>query len=160
MKPRDIAIEGTPVTATAEQIRALEAALGTRFPSGYREFMLMLGEGTLGGTYIRVYPPWRIERELEAWRDRVREYWFWDGVPKERVLASVILGDTLDGDELIFHACDPDDIWVLPRNSDHALRAGHGLWSALDWLCSAGVLTAPFTERRFQPHDSRSEGAA
>ncbi len=161
MKLSDITVNGAPVLATREDIRQLEDVLGSSLPAGYREFMLALGEGVLGGAYVRVYPPWRVGRELHTWRDRIREYWFWDGLAQERALACVVLGDTLDGDELIFHPEDPDDIWVLPRHSEQAVRVGRGLWEALEWLCSSGVLTEPFAARGLEPFDSRrSEGAA
>ena len=155
MKITDITVDGPRVVATEDEIDVLEADLGIRLPEGYREFMVVLGEGVLGGTYVRIYPPWRIRRELQGWQNRIREYWFWKGLDKERALAAVVVGDTLDGDELIVHPSDPDEIWVLPRHSERALVAGRGLWEALEWLCSAGVLTEPFAERKFEPFDSR-----
>lgn len=161
MKLAEVTVEGTLVIPTAAELDELEETLEASLPAGYREFMLGLGEGVLGGAYVRVYPPWRIGRELQSWRDRIREYWFWEGLAKERALEAVVVGDTLDGDELIFHPSDPDEIWVLPRNSEQALRAGRGLWEALEWLCSSGVLTESFAERRFEPFDSRKgEGSA
>jgi len=47
--------------------------------------------------------------ELEAdWRDRIKKYWVWDKgtdlLPKARALECVIVGDTGNGDELVFHA--------------------------------------------------------
>jgi hypothetical protein len=157
----DITIRGTLAVPTEGELDDAERALGTRMPLGYREFMLTCGEGVLGGAYIRVYPPWRIRRELTAWRRRITEYWLWDGLPQQRGVESVVVGDTLDGDELIFHPSNPDAIWVLPHDSDQASQIGAGIWEALEWLCSSGVLTEAFAERDFEPSDSRkSEGAA
>jgi hypothetical protein len=95
------------VRADLSEVRNLEAQLWISFPDGYTEYVTMLGEGVLGGTFVRIYPPWRIARELEAWRSRIRKYWFWDAgrevLPKERAVECVIIGDTWDGDELVFH---------------------------------------------------------
>jgi hypothetical protein len=160
VKLSDIKVaSGARAVATPKELEDLSRLVGARMPDGYAEYMLALGEGVLGGTYVRIYPPWRIAKELEAWRARIREYWFWSGVSQETALESIILGDTLDGDELIFHPSDPDQITVLPRNSDDSIVAGRGLWSALEWLCSSGVLTGAFRERRFEPFDSRTERA-
>lgn len=160
MRLADITIAGTPAVPTESELDDLEGALGTRLPLGYREFMLACGEGTLGGAYIRIYPPWRIQCELAEWRSRITEYWFWDGLPQQRGVEAVVVGDTLDGDELIFHPSEPDAIWVLPRNSEQASQIGTGLWEALEWLCSSGVLTEAFAERNFDPFDSRKGGGA
>ncbi|MNQ89351.1 hypothetical protein D3C85_1046570 [compost metagenome] len=62
---------------------------------------------------------------------------------------------TYDGDELIIHPGDPERIYVLPRHSEAALVAGHGLVAAIEWLCSSNVLTEAFIERDFEPFDSR-----
>ena len=155
MKLADITVDGTRVLPTLRELDELEARLSAPLPAGYREYMLALGEGILGGTYIRVYPPWRIQNELQSWRDRIRDYWFWEGLPRDRAVESVVIGDTVDGDELIFHPADPDEIWILPRHSNDASRIGRGLWQALEWLCSSGELIEPFAERRFEPFDSR-----
>lgn len=155
MKLADIIVLGTPVIPTLRELADLERTVERGMPDGYRQFMLQLGEGILGGTYVRVYSPWRIRNELQSWRDRVREYWFWQGMTKDRALECILVGDTVDGDELIFHPSDPNDIWVLPRHSEQAMRSGRGLWQALEWLCSSGALTEPFAERQFHAFDSR-----
>ena len=61
-------IGGPPVLATQADVDALEAKLWIRFPVGYREYVTRLGEGVLGGTMVRIYPPWRIEKDLSRWR--------------------------------------------------------------------------------------------
>jgi hypothetical protein len=33
--------------------------------------------------------------------------------------------------------------------------AGNGLAQAIEWLCSSNILTEAFTERDFEPFDSR-----
>jgi hypothetical protein len=74
---------------------------------------------------------------------------------REQALRSVIVGDTLDGDELIVHPDTPERIFVLPRNSENIYVAGDGLPAAIDWLCGSGKLTRTFRERNFEPFDSR-----
>jgi len=154
---------GTPlILSSVAEVDAAEAKIGARFPLGYREYVTRFGEGVLGGSYVRIYPPRRILNglnNLEEWRARIEEYWFWeDGceiLTKEQALESVIVGDTVDGDELLFHPNNPDRLVVLPRNSESIFVAGDGLPEAIDWLCSSGTLTEAFAERDFEPFDSR-----
>src|SRR5262245_54138289 len=57
----NITVVGGPlVLSTATDVDAAEAQLGMHFPTGYRQYVTRFGEGTLGGSYIRVYPPHRI----------------------------------------------------------------------------------------------------
>jgi hypothetical protein len=81
-------------------------AYGSSSGLAYREYITGLGEGVLG-SFIRIYPTWRIESELAEWRSRINKYWFWDAgkdlLPKERALEFVIIGDTVNGDEIVFH---------------------------------------------------------
>ena len=159
----NITVKGGPlVLSTAAEVDQAQVALGTRFPSGYREYVTQFGEGILGGVYVRIYPPHQImhgENSQPQWLARINQYWFWDDdkelMPKEKALQCVIIGDTYDGDELIIHPDDPDRIYVLPRHSEAALVAGNGLVEAIEWLCSSNILTEAFTERDFEPFDSR-----
>jgi hypothetical protein len=141
----------------SDEVASAEAALGISFPEGYREFVLKFGEGVLGGDFIRIYPPARIVRDLDGWRRRIDEYWFWDQgatvAPKAKVLDGVIIADTLNGDELFFHQSAPNTIYVLPRDSEEIFVAGLGLPAAIEWLCTSGVLTEPFDERNFEPFE-------
>jgi hypothetical protein len=112
---------------------------------------------------VRVYPPWRIDKELGEWRQRVKKYWFWDKgravLPKDRAVECVIVGDTVNGDELVFHPSRPDRLFVLPRDSETVFEAGTDLLSAVEWMCGSGKLVAKFRERNFSPFDSRKEPA-
>jgi hypothetical protein len=151
-----VRITGKPlVLATPAEVDALEAELWITFPKGYREFVTKLGEGVLGGDLVRVYPPWRIAKELGEWRRRIAKYWFWDksraALPKERALECVIIGDTTNGDELVFHSSRPGTLFVLPRDAEKADALTGDLWVAVDHLCKE------FTERDFVPFDSRKE---
>lgn len=171
MKIKDIQVSGEAlVLATEKEVADMETKLGTRFPAGYREYVTRLGEGTLGGDYVRIYPPWRIligDNNLEEWRERIDKYWFWDEgretLSKENALQGIIVGDTVDGDEILFHPSEPDIIYVLPREEGIVYRIGPslfkkpGLLKAIEWLCSSGKLTKKIKERNFEPFDSRRE---
>ncbi|MGK2858877.1 MAG: SMI1/KNR4 family protein [Thermoanaerobaculia bacterium] len=164
MKLTDIQVTEKPlVLATEAEVDAVERELGTRMPQGYREYITRFGEGVLGGCYIRVYPPWRIIGPVDHfsdWRDRVKQYWFWDQsrdiLSKEEAAACYVVGDTLDGDELVVHPSHPDRIYILPRHFETIYIAAEGLLETCDWLCSAGVLTEAFEEREFDSHDTRN----
>jgi len=156
----NVTIVGGPLVLSLEvEVDAIETQLGMRLPSGYREYVTQFGEGVLGGSYVRIYPPRRIlsgTNNLTEWRERIDQYWFWHGVlTKEDALECIIIGDTLEGDELIVHPSNGDRIYVLPRNSEHIYVAGNGLPAAIEWLCSSGMLTEPFAERNFEPLDSQ-----
>src|SRR5947209_9621257 len=149
MDLKTIRVVGGPlVLASAAEVADAESQLWITFPQGYRAYVTTLGEGVLGGSFVRVYPPWRILRELAEWRDRIRKYWFWDKgrklLPKERALEAVIVGDTVNGDELVFHPGRPDRLFVLPRDSETIYEAGSDLLPAVEWICASGKLTERF----------------
>jgi hypothetical protein len=163
MKIDEIQIAGEPlVLATDAEIHTLESLLWIDLPDGYRDYVTRLGEGTLG-SFIRVYPPWRIEHELTEWRRRIGKYWFWDEgralLPKERALECMIVGDTLNGDELIFHPTRRGHLFVLPRDSEQVFEAGDNLLQAIEWMCRSGELIDEFPGLEFEPFDSRQQMA-
>jgi|HubBroStandDraft_6_1064221.scaffolds.fasta_scaffold14060_3 hypothetical protein len=149
------------VLAAPADVDALASRLWITFPEGYRDYVTKLGEGVLGGTFVRIYPPWRIEKELTEWRRRIGKYWFWDKsrelLPKERAVECVVIGDTVNGDELIFHPSRPNVLFILPADSEKVFQAGRDLLAAIDWMCKSGELTEPFDDRNFEPFDSRLE---
>lgn len=164
MQASDVKVTGKrPVKARPGDVDRVEAALWISFPAGYRGYVTSLGEGELGG-FVRVYPPWRVARELAEWRDRVRRYWFWDKgrkvLPKERALECVIVADTTGDDELVFHPSWPGRLFVLPRESETVFEAGKDLWSAVEWMLASGNLTEPIASRDFVPFDSRKQRRA
>lgn len=148
-----------PFLSTDEEVDAAEQQFGFSFPSGYRDYVTTFGEGVLGGSFIRIYPPHRILRELQMWRERIDEYWFWDAgqeiLTKAEALHSVIIGDTIAGDELVVRRESPERIFVLPRNYEEIFIAGDGLPSAIEWLCNSGKLAEPFLDRNFEPFTTR-----
>ncbi len=144
--------------ATSEEVDAAERALGVTFPAGYREYVTRFGAGVLGGTLVRVYVPERIlhgANNVTEWRARIERFWFWDEgrdvLSRDEVRASVIIGDTLQGDELIVSPAHPGRIYVLPHDDERIYVAGEDLPAALEWLCGSGVITEPFAERTFEP---------
>lgn len=151
---------GTPFLSTNDEVDAAEQQLGLSFPSGYREYVTRFGEGALGGSFIRIYPPHRIQRELAGWRERIDEYWFWhagrENLTKADALHSVIIGDTVAGDELIVRPENSERILVLPRYFEEVFVAGDGLPSAIEWLCNSGKLVEPFSDRNVEPFTTRS----
>lgn len=162
MKIEDVQVVGEPlVLASADEVDALASRLWITFPPGYRDYVTRLGEGVMGGSLVRVYLPWRIEKELPEWRRRINKYWFWDDgrdvLPKERAVECVIIGDTVNGDELVFHPSRPNRLFVLPHESEQVFDAGGDLLAAIEWMCTSGELVEPFDERKFEPFDSRAE---
>jgi SMI1-KNR4 cell-wall len=153
-----ITIVGGPLRRfTHEEVDAVERQFGIQLPHGYREYVTQFGDGVLGGCYVRIYPPQRILRgdnNVMEWRERIRAYWFWGDdattLTKSQALESIIIGDTLGGDELVVHPSRPERIYVLPRNFETIFVAGDGLPDAIEWLCSSGELTEAFAERNFE----------
>lgn len=160
MKVEDVKVaKGPLVTASAEQVRALEAELWLSFPEGYREYISRLGEGSLCG-FIQIHPPWRIEKDLDAWRRLHAQYWFWDEgpqlLPQKRAVECVCIGNTLDGDQLVFHPSRRDRLFVLPRHHREVFEAGPDLLSAVDWMLRSGhLIEAAPRKLRFESFDSR-----
>ena len=86
------------------------------------------------------------------WVERISEYWLWDAgkdvMTKKEVLESVRIGDTFDGDEIIFYK---NEYFILPRHTDKIYNTGKTLEKTIEWLCSSGILTEFFVEREFEP---------
>ena len=57
---------------------------------------------------------------------------------KERVLQSIVVADTLDGDEIIWFE---GRYYVLPREEEKIYDLGATLGEAITWLFESGVLT-------------------
>lgn len=153
-----ICVVGGPLILSSNaEVDTAESQLGIRFPCGYREYVTRFGEGVLGGSYIRIYPPLRImhgPNNVLEWRNRIDEFWFWQNqnvLSREMALRAVIIGDTLDGDELVVHPSGPDRVFVLPHDRDAIFIVGNGLEEAIEWLCSLGALIEAFDERTFIP---------
>ena len=136
-----------------DEVSTVERALGFSFPDGYGQFIKSLGAGHLG-CCLRVYVPGRVQQELQGWRERIDQYWFWDQgsnvLTKPQALESVVFADTLGGDEFVLHPRIKGQISVLSRDSRDIYVTGHDLWSMVDWVQKSGVLCHPFTDRSFE----------
>lgn len=128
----DMPVIGEPSRATDADVDEAERVLGARLPAGYRTFVVELGEGVFGSK-LRIYPPARVIHDLDEWRERIERYWFWGEapLPQATALECVRIGDTIDGDELVFHPSDPDTLYLLPRHSDRSRALGRGLAEAI-----------------------------
>ena len=148
-----------PQRVADADVTAAEVALGATFPSGYRAFITRFGRGVLGGL-MRIYTPDDIQNgpnNLREWRARIDEYWFWEDsaalLPKERALECIVIGDTVGGDELIFHPSEPDRLYVLAHDFDEAyLASDTGLEAAIGWFFESGVIDEPFENDGFEPY--------
>lgn len=148
-----------PLPVAAHEVDAAEAALTVTFPSGYREFITRYGRGVLGGP-VRIYTPDDMlhgANNVREWRQRIDEYWFWDKTealfPKAHALECIVIGDTVGGDELVFHPAQPSRLYVLSHDFDEAYLASEsGLDAAVDWFFTSGVLDKPFEDKSFEPY--------
>lgn len=139
-------------TASLDDIKMCEEKLNINFEEDYKDYVLKYGRGILGGTYIRIYLPQKIENEISEWKERIDKYWFWDEgkeiLTKQNALNFVIIGDTFDGDEIIYH---DNFYFILPRYQEMIYKTGKTLEETIDWLCTSGTLTEAFNEREFEP---------
>lgn len=139
-------------TVDSASVDASESRLWLQFPHGYREYITRFGQGTLAGK-VRVFSPQRVEKDIATWRKRVSEHWFWEDevLPRDRGVECVPLGETVDGDELVFHPSRPDHIFVMARHSNRIFDAGKTLLDALSFILEGGELCEPIPERDFLP---------
>ena len=138
--------------ATEGDVAAGERALETQFPAGYAAFVTTLGEGSYCDA-IRIYAPQRIVKDNDEFRARLKEYFFWDEganvLSKERVVESICIADTVNGDELIFHPENPAKLYVLPHEAEVIYPAGSTFDEALDWMLNCGELVDQPASRYF-----------
>jgi hypothetical protein len=117
-------IQAVPVA----EVEALEQHLGFALPDGYRDFITRFGEGDYCDLF-RIYPPVRIREEYasyrDAWEGWYYEYegvnhWFFEGsehiLSEAQLQACIIIGDSFDGDEIVYYPPQPDKLFVLPRH--------------------------------------------
>ena len=143
---------------TAAEVVGLERQLGTKMPPGYQEFVTTLGLGVLNDT-VRVYTPARILRELQNFRQRLNEYWLWEAarqvLSKEKAVESIIVADTGNGDEIIFHPSQPDKLFILLHDSSQIVEPGSDLDAAIEWILRSSDLFDDDDDDNFVP---RPEG--
>lgn len=175
----DVYVVSDQLTVVTDgDVIAAEATLGTRFPDGYREYVTTLGMGYCNG-FARVYLP----SEIVARKAEFQQMWAmfapsryeqgFDLLPLHRMIESIILLSTVDGDDLVFHPDTPQALYVLPRQDWHIYQGGQALDEALSWMLTPGhlaiaehtsILTSEgqFVERLaryFEPDGEREEHA-
>ncbi len=148
--------------ADRTEVESLEKNLGTHLPSGYMEYVTILGFGAYCN-FIRIDMPHVIANGYKEYRDFLNEYWFWDMgeeiLSKSRAIESIKIGDTFDGDVIIFHPSNSNELFVLPRNDDMLHIIGKDLYEALDWLCTyrqnphSGSVGETHEKRYFVPNN-------
>lgn len=87
-------------------------------------------------------------QELAAWRRRIDTYWFWAPARdlegrqfgSDEAYESLVIADTLSGDELIFHPQRPGELFVLPRNGDGVVPLAGTFTQAIAWMTECGDL--------------------
>lgn len=141
-----------------EQVEALGRELGMELPRGYAEFITRLGVG-IYCDLLRVYGPERILRTYEESRKRWDEHFFWergsDVLTKEEVLACVVFGDSIDGDEIIAHPLKREAMYVLPRHDNVIYRVPRGFEAPMEWHGPKGVVLEEPGFRFFEGMGSR-----
>jgi hypothetical protein len=141
------------VPVTQEQLDSARAALGTEFPPGFDEFMLKFGKGDYAG-YLRPYNPERIVSELSSNREAFATDYWTEGklrlTDAERA-ALIPFADTIDSDMFAFLPKKPEQIFVLPRQSQELFKTGPTFIHLLNWAANSGELVEPFDLKYFQP---------
>ncbi len=121
-----------------DEVKTVETSISVSFPDGYKEYVTTLGFGEYCN-FIRINMPSVILSDYKEYQNFLDEYWFWemgeDLLPKEKAIESIKLGDTVDGDVIIFHPSNSNEIYVLPRHDDMLYKIGGNLYEAIDWLC-------------------------
>lgn len=120
------------------EVEHLEIRLGIRLPDGYRGFITRFGDGFYCDLF-RIYTPSEILRKYSEYQDlwgasytpddQGKARWYYEGsevvLNPSELEQSYIIGDTKDGDQLVFYPLQPDKIFVIPRGDRKttALRA-------------------------------------
>jgi hypothetical protein len=130
-------------TVPESEVLDLEKSLNIKTPAGYLEFITKLGIGEYCGL-IRIYEPAKILQDYKEAQKRWKEYYFWDRgetvLPKEKVLQSIVFGDSIDSDEIIYFPEQPNRLFVLPRQ-DNTIYWIEGCFANLmDWQSEDGAV--------------------
>jgi hypothetical protein len=143
----------------ANVVTAFERESGLSLPEGYQEFVATLGVGTYCDL-INVFPPARIVERTEEARRRWKEHYYWDRggeiLPMEQVLRSSVIGNSVEGDEMIIPPESPNREFILPRHDDTIYWMPYSLADPIAWQSSKSrVLDLP-PFRYFEPWSNRS----
>ncbi|HLM01711.1 MAG TPA: SMI1/KNR4 family protein [Pyrinomonadaceae bacterium] len=148
--------------AAPDEVDNVEADLNVSFPAGYKEYVTTLGLGEYCN-YIRIDMPRAILSGCKEHQQTLDDYWFWemgeDLLSKEKAIESIKIGDTVDGDVIIFHPSNSEELFVLPRHDDMLHKIGSNLYEAIDWLCvyrhnpHSGSVGETHVQRYFVPYN-------
>jgi hypothetical protein len=146
-------------TRRKADVAAVSRTLGVTFPRGYGEFVTQFGAGTVNND-IRITMPDRIPEETQHWQDAWASS-FWDdgrrALPKNMVLESIPIGDTVSGHQIIFHPAPPVKIFVLPHSTGRIYVAGDTLEAAIDWYCTSGKVQRRQRYKYFEACEGRAQ---
>lgn len=103
---------------------ALETALAIKLPSGYTEFITTFGSGSYADLFY-IFTPAEIaaqHRQVQAsWRQYARQFFYDYGsqpLPETALYESIIVGVSHNGDEVVYHPSDQNQLYILPRHSN------------------------------------------
>ena len=121
------------------EVEAAETHLGTRLPTGYREYVSTLGEGEYCG-FVQIYGPQHLANNHVSYRSslvKLVDCWEdgFDVLGRERIPECIVIGATIDADLIVFHPEAPDALYELPRHDSGIYRLGASLEEALAWYC-------------------------
>jgi hypothetical protein len=118
----------------ARSLDALEKALGTSLPLGYREYLTQLGVGKFSG-FLNVYTPQQVKEQLGYWRETLAEV-IVDGMEvgmygrrvlsAKKVREAFPVAHTDNGDQFVSTPSCGQALFVIPRGSPsiRSLRRG------------------------------------
>lgn len=133
--------------ASLESIAEVSNQSGVPFPPGYEAFITRLGRGVFCDM-VRVYEPSRILKETPDFQESMDRYYHWSGLSQTEATTSIIIGDSVDGDRLVFCPSRPENLFVLPRHDLRAMALPWDLLTAMEALMSPqSMLPFPY----FQP---------
>jgi hypothetical protein len=112
------------------QVIQVEKALGIQLPEGYRRFITRWGLGVYCDLFW-IYAPDQIMQSYhkyrKAWKNfshfdvQGKRHWLYEGsegiLDESQLQESIVIGDSSDGDKLVFFPCQHNKIYILPRNS-------------------------------------------
>lgn len=143
----------------AEELDAIEHAIGCSLPTDYRTIMTTFGVGTYCGLISFTHPneiPARTKRSREIWAEHLEFFWPQSDsvLPIDLALQSFVLATTIDGDEIILCPPAQDNLFVLPRRDEVIFTMPSGLRDPLAWKGPGpGPEASPF--RYFEPFRGR-----
>jgi hypothetical protein len=108
-----------------KEVEALQTQIGVALPSGYVDFIRRFGEGEYCDLFY-IHSPSTLLKRLPDFRSVWADYWFFEGsehlLSQEEVQQSYLLGESKDGDEIVFYPPRSHELYMLPRHSEKIAR--------------------------------------